>query len=49
MLPLVRNEGPVGLVICPSRELARQTYDVALTYCQVRARASCVPALCARN
>ncbi|GAM21405.1 hypothetical protein SAMD00019534_045800 [Acytostelium subglobosum LB1] len=26
-LPLVSGEGPIGLIICPSRELARQTYD----------------------
>ncbi|KAF8393127.1 hypothetical protein HHK36_021368 [Tetracentron sinense] len=28
MLPIVPGEGPFGLVICPSRELARQTYEV---------------------
>jgi ATP-dependent RNA helicase DDX41 len=27
-MPLVANEGPCGLVICPSRELARQTWEV---------------------
>ncbi len=27
-MPLVQNDGPCGLIICPSRELARQTYDV---------------------
>ncbi|GFZ50868.1 ATP-dependent RNA helicase DBP2 [Saitozyma sp. JCM 24511] len=26
-VPFVRGEGPVGLIICPSRELARQTYE----------------------
>lgn len=26
------GEGPVGLIICPSRELARQTYEVILGY-----------------
>lgn len=26
-LELVRGEGPIGLVVCPSRELAKQTYD----------------------
>ncbi|KAI9244360.1 P-loop containing nucleoside triphosphate hydrolase protein [Phascolomyces articulosus] len=26
-LPLTRGEGPVGMIICPSRELARQTYE----------------------
>eukprot|EP01043_Picozoa_sp_COSAG02_P033144 COSAG02_NODE_2250_length_9367_cov_14.048009_4_plen_559_part_00 len=28
-MPLADGEGPVGLTICPSRELARQTWDVA--------------------
>ncbi|KAK1373729.1 RNA helicase [Heracleum sosnowskyi] len=28
MMPIVSREGPFGLVICPSRELARQIYDV---------------------
>lgn len=32
-LPFVRGEGPVGLIICPSRELARQTYDGCLSMC----------------
>ncbi|CAH1783864.1 unnamed protein product [Owenia fusiformis] len=26
-MPFVRNEGPYGLIVCPSRELARQTND----------------------
>ncbi|KAI8991013.1 P-loop containing nucleoside triphosphate hydrolase protein [Mycotypha africana] len=26
-LPLVQGEGPIGMILCPSRELARQTYD----------------------
>ncbi|KAJ9474946.1 putative ATP-dependent RNA helicase DBP2 (putative) [Pseudozyma hubeiensis] len=26
-LPFTRGEGPVGMIVCPSRELARQTYD----------------------
>ena len=34
-LPLIRSEGPVGLIICPSRELARQTYDITEQYCKV--------------
>ena len=34
-LPLIRNEGPVGLIICPSRELARQTFDIGEEYCKV--------------
>jgi ATP-dependent RNA helicase DDX41 len=27
-MPLQGREGPVGLIVCPSRELARQTLDV---------------------
>lgn len=26
-LPFVQGEGPVGIIVCPSRELARQTYE----------------------
>ena len=26
-LPFIQGEGPVGLVVCPSRELARQTHE----------------------
>ena len=26
-MPLIRKEGPLGLIICPSRELARQTWE----------------------
>jgi ATP-dependent RNA helicase DDX41 len=28
LMPLVPGEGPFGMIICPSRELAKQTYDV---------------------
>ncbi|KQJ93347.1 DEAD-box ATP-dependent RNA helicase 35A [Brachypodium distachyon] len=28
MMPIVAGEGPFGMIICPSRELAKQTYDV---------------------
>ncbi|KAK2996738.1 hypothetical protein RJ639_025815 [Escallonia herrerae] len=28
MMPLLPGEGPFGLIVCPSRELARQTYEV---------------------
>lgn len=27
-LPFIQNEGPYGLVVCPSRELAKQTYEI---------------------
>lgn len=32
-LPFIKNEGPYGLVICPSRELAKQTHDIITHYC----------------
>lgn len=28
MMPIVPGEGPFGLIVCPSRELARQTFEV---------------------
>lgn len=33
-LPFAPGEGPAGLVLCPSRELARQTYDIATEFCK---------------
>ncbi|KAG6820779.1 hypothetical protein H0H93_011544 [Arthromyces matolae] len=32
-MPFVRGEGPVGIILCPSRELASQTYENVLTWC----------------
>ncbi|XP_056640198.1 ATP-dependent RNA helicase abstrakt [Diorhabda sublineata] len=31
-LPFIKDEGPYGLIICPSRELAKQTYDIIQHY-----------------
>eukprot|EP01103_Thecamoeba_quadrilineata_P016138 TRINITY_DN5316_c0_g1_i3.p1 TRINITY_DN5316_c0_g1~~TRINITY_DN5316_c0_g1_i3.p1 ORF type:complete len:618 (-),score=91.39 TRINITY_DN5316_c0_g1_i3:112-1965(-) len=31
-MPLIQKEGPIGLIVCPSRELARQTYEVCCYY-----------------
>lgn len=31
-LPFIKNEGPYGLIICPSRELAKQTNDIIKHY-----------------
>ena len=31
-MPFIRNEGPYGLIICPSRELAKQTHDIIKHY-----------------
>ncbi|KAL3139682.1 DEAD-box ATP-dependent RNA helicase 35 [Trebouxia sp. C0009 RCD-2024] len=39
-MSLERGEGPCGLIICPSRELARQTYEVIEGYTQQLASAS---------
>ncbi|XP_058832428.1 ATP-dependent RNA helicase abstrakt [Topomyia yanbarensis] len=33
-LPFISKEGPYGLIICPSRELAKQTFDIVQYYCQ---------------
>lgn len=32
MMPLESGEGPLGLIICPSRELANQTVEVITQY-----------------
>jgi ATP-dependent RNA helicase DDX41 len=32
-LPFIPNEGPYGLIICPSRELAKQTHDIIKYHC----------------
>ncbi|KAN0075310.1 P-loop containing nucleoside triphosphate hydrolase protein [Tylopilus felleus] len=31
-LPFIRGEGPVGVILCPSRELATQTYENVLSW-----------------
>jgi ATP-dependent RNA helicase DDX41 len=33
-MPLIAGEGPVGFILAPSRELARQTFDVVKDYMQ---------------
>jgi ATP-dependent RNA helicase DDX41 len=33
-MPLAQGEGPCGLILCPSRELARQTYEVVQHFCR---------------
>ncbi|KAG5187014.1 DEAD box helicase [Tribonema minus] len=32
-LPVVGGEGPFGIILCPSRELARQTFEVVEYFC----------------
>ncbi|KAF5273788.1 hypothetical protein FQA39_LY00903 [Lamprigera yunnana] len=34
-MPFIKNEGPYGLIICPSRELAKQTYDIVQYFCNI--------------
>ncbi|CAJ0944464.1 unnamed protein product [Ranitomeya imitator] len=34
-LPFTKREGPYGLIICPSRELARQTHSIIDYYCRL--------------
>ena len=43
-MPFIQNEGPYGLVVCPSRELARQTHQV-MTYYAKHLEAGGFPAL----
>ena len=33
-MPLVAGEGPIGIVLAPSRELARQTFDLVDDFCK---------------
>ena len=44
-LPFVRGEGPVGVVLCPSRELANQTYENILTWTDALAKDGRYPQL----
>ncbi|KII88864.1 hypothetical protein PLICRDRAFT_109688 [Plicaturopsis crispa FD-325 SS-3] len=44
-LPFIRGEGPVGVILCPSRELATQTYENLLTWCTALAKDGKYPQL----
>ncbi|KAH7907968.1 P-loop containing nucleoside triphosphate hydrolase protein [Hygrophoropsis aurantiaca] len=44
-LPLVRGEGPVGVILCPSRELATQTYENVLSWATALAKDGKYPQL----
>ena len=44
-LPFVRGEGPIGVILCPSRELANQTYENVNTWCSALAREGKYPQL----
>ena len=34
-MPLIGGEGPLGMLLAPNRELARQTYEVLQTYTSI--------------
>ncbi|EPQ58533.1 P-loop containing nucleoside triphosphate hydrolase protein [Gloeophyllum trabeum ATCC 11539] len=44
-LPLVKGEGPVGVILCPSRELASQTYENILQWTDALSREGKYPRL----
>lgn len=44
-LPFIRGEGPVGIILCPSRELANQTYENVVTWCDALAKSGKYPQL----
>jgi ATP-dependent RNA helicase DDX41 len=44
-LPFIRGEGPVGIILCPSRELANQTFDNVVTWCGALAKEGRYPQL----
>ncbi|KAJ7632319.1 P-loop containing nucleoside triphosphate hydrolase protein [Roridomyces roridus] len=44
-LPFVRGEGPVGVILCPSRELANQTYENVVAWCGALAKSAKYPQL----
>jgi ATP-dependent RNA helicase DDX41 len=44
-MPLVPGEGPIGIILAPSRELVRQTYDVVCEFCDAIGRTPGYPQL----
>ena len=44
-LPFVRGEGPIGVILCPSRELASQTYDNVLQWTEALSNSGNYPRL----
>jgi DEAD/DEAH box helicase len=44
-LPFIRGEGPVGTILCPSRELANQTYENVVMWCTALAKEGKYPQL----
>ncbi|KAH9998988.1 P-loop containing nucleoside triphosphate hydrolase protein [Russula vinacea] len=44
-LPFVRGEGPIGVILCPSRELASQTYENVLQWAEALSNSGNYPRL----
>jgi len=44
-MPLRGGEGPIGIIMAPARELARQTCDIAQEFCDALAKNSSFPQL----
>lgn len=44
-LPFVRGEGPVGVILCPSRELASQTYENVVQWAEALSNSGSYPRL----
>ncbi|KAH9171532.1 P-loop containing nucleoside triphosphate hydrolase protein [Lactarius sanguifluus] len=44
-LPFIRGEGPIGVVLCPSRELASQTYENVLQWTEALSNSGNYPRL----
>eukprot|EP00977_Amphora_coffeiformis_P012120 scaffold2992_cov214-Amphora_coffeaeformis.AAC.2 len=44
-MSITSREGPIGVILAPSRELARQTYDQTVEFCQVIAKQPGYPSL----
>ncbi|KAG5341997.1 DEAD-box ATP-dependent RNA helicase 35 [Termitomyces sp. Mn162] len=44
-MPFIRGEGPVGIILCPSRELANQTYENVVIWCSALSKTGKYPQL----
>jgi ATP-dependent RNA helicase DDX41 len=44
-MPILPGEGPVGIILAPSRELARQTYDTVHEFCEIISKSPGFPGL----
>jgi ATP-dependent RNA helicase DDX41 len=44
-MPILPGEGPIGIILAPSRELARQTYDTVHEFCEIITKSPGYPGL----